>query len=127
VEALLERDEPRATGRLARDLERRLVRLGTRAAEERLRAARPFGEQRGEREHRLGPVEVRRVPKAVELRVRGGRDGRVAMAQPDDRDSPAEVEIRPARVVPHTAALPPDDRQVGAGVRRQNGAAVQAL
>ena len=83
-------------GRLARELERRLVRLGARVAEERLRAAEPLGEERGEPQHRLRPVEVRRVPEPVELRVRGGEWRRVAVAEPDDGDAGDEVEVRAA-------------------------------
>ena len=48
VERVLERDDPRLAGRLAGVLDRRLVRLGARVAEERLRAAEAPGELRGE-------------------------------------------------------------------------------
>ena len=120
VEAALEGDDPRPTRRLARDLERRLVRLGARVAEERLRAAEPSGEERREPEHRLRPVEVRGVPELVELRVRSGGDRRVPMAEADDGDAGAEVQVRALGVVPHTAALSPNDRDVSARVRRQH-------
>ena len=123
VEASLERDDPRAPGRLARDLERRLVRLRARVAEERLRTAETLGEEPGEAEHRLRPVEVRRVPEPVELRVRRLGDGGMTVPEPDDRDPGAEVEVRAALVVPHAAPLAADDGQVGARVGRQHGGA----
>ena len=49
VERVLERDDARLAGRLARVLERGLDRLGARVAEERLRAAEPVREALGER------------------------------------------------------------------------------
>ena len=70
VERVLEGDDARLAARLARVLQPRLDRLRTGVAEERLRAAEPRGEPLGELEHRLGPVEVRGVPEAVELGVR---------------------------------------------------------
>ena len=56
------------------------------------------------------------MPQPVELRVRGGGHGRVAMTEPDDRDPAAEVEVRAALVVPDAAALAPHDGDVGARV-----------
>ena len=47
------------------------------------------------------------------------RRGR-AVAETDDGDSGAEVEVLAPRVVPHPAALAADDRDVGARVGRQH-------
>ena len=63
------------------------------------------------------------MPEAVELRVRRRRDGGMTVAEPDDGDPGAEVEVRAALVVPDAAALAADDGQVGARVGRQHGGA----
>src|SRR4029079_15027142 len=123
VEPSLERHDPRALRRLACDLERRLVRRGARVAEERLPATETLREEPCKPKHRLRPVEVRRVPEPVELRVRRLRDGGMTVSEPDDRDPGAEVEIRAALVVPDAAPLAADDGQVGARVGRQHGGA----
>src|SRR4029079_19458814 len=125
VEALLERHEARAAGRLARDLERRLVGLGAGAAEEGLRAARARGKELREPEHRLRPVEGRRVPQRIEVRVRRRSDRGVPVPEAGDRDPAAEVEVRAPFVVPDAAALAADDRQVCACVRRQDRSAIE--
>ncbi len=123
VEAALERHDPGSARRLARDLQRRLVRLGARVAEERLPALEPLREEGREAEHRLRPVQVRGMPEPVELLVGGGERSRRAMPEPDDRDPRHEVEVLTPRVVPDAAALPADDGDVGPRVRRQHGLA----
>ena len=120
VEAALERHDPRPAGRLAGDLQRRLVRLGARVAEERLPALEPLREEGGEAEHRLRPVQVGGMPEPVELLVGGGERRRRAMPEPDDGDPGHEVEVLAPRVVPDAAALPADDGDVGPRVRRQH-------
>ena len=100
MEAALERDDPGSARRLAGDLERRLVGLGTGVAEERAAALEPLGEERREPQHGLRPVEVRRVPESVELVVRGRERRRGAMAETDDGDTGDEVEILATGVVP---------------------------
>ena len=100
VEAAFERHDPRPAGCLARDLEGRLVRLGARVAEERPPAFESFCEQRGESQHRLRPVEVRRVPETVELLVRGGERRRSAVPETDDGDPGDEVEVLAAACRP---------------------------
>ena len=75
VEPALERHDPGTPGRLACDLQRRLVGLRAGVAEEGAAAGKALGQQPRELEHRLRPVEVRRVPEPVELLV-GGRERR---------------------------------------------------
>ena len=111
VEALLERDHAGLAGRLARVLERRLVRLGAGVAEERLRAAEALARaRRASSRRRLGAVEVRRVPEPVELRVRSGERRRMPVAEPDDGDARREVEVARAGVVDEPAAVAVDER-----------------
>ena len=62
VERVLQRDDVRLAGRLARVLDRRLDGLRAGVAEEGVRAAEALGEQLREAHHRLRPVEVRDVP-----------------------------------------------------------------
>ena len=119
VEASLERDDARLPRGLARVLERRLDRLRARVAEERLRAAEPRGEPRRELLGRLRAVEVRGVPEAVELCLRGRERRGMTVAERDDRDPASEVEVLAAVGVPHPAALAADDRHVRARVGRQ--------
>ena len=122
VEALLEREHARLAGRLARVLDRRLVRLGAGVAEERLRAAEPRGERLRERLRGLGPVEVRRVPEAVELAVRGGERRRMLVAEPDDGDAGGEVEVAAADVVGQPHAVAVDERDPRRRIGRQQRA-----
>ena len=119
VEAALERDDAGAARRLACHLERGLVRLGTGVAEERLRTTHAFGQETREPDHGLGPVEIRRVPELVQLRVRRRGHGGMPMAEPDDGDPPDEVEVRTTLVVPDATAVSSDDRHVCARVRRK--------
>ncbi len=119
VERPFQRHEPGTTGRLARPLERRLDRLGAGVAEERVRAAEAVGELRGELEHRLGVVEVRRVPHAVELGVRGRERRRVAVPEPDDGDPAEQVEVALAVRVDEPCAVALDPCHVLPRVRRQ--------
>ena len=65
------------------------------------------------------PIEVRRVPEPVELRVRGGERRRVAVAEPDDGDARGEVEVRAARVVDEPDAVALDERDARRRIRRQ--------
>ncbi len=126
VEALLERDHARLAGRLARVLDRGLVRLGAGVAEERLRTAEPLRQALREHARGLGAVEVRRVPQLVELRVRGGERRRVAMAEPDDGDAAGEVEVATSGLVdqPHAVAL--DERDARLRIRREHRAGENA-
>ena len=78
--------------------------LGARVAEERLRSAEASRRGRGELLRGLGAVEVRRVPEALELRLRRGERRRMAMAERDDRDPAAEVEVLAPVRVPDAAA-----------------------
>ncbi len=119
VERALERDDDRLPRRLARPLERGLDRLGAGVAEERARAAEAGGEQLGEPEHRLGRVEVRRVPEGVELAVRRGQRRRVAVAERDDRDPGEQVEVPLAVGVGQPDAVAGDEGDVVPRVRRQ--------
>ena len=100
------------------------------SAPELQKKARPPGKRSassaGEPEHRLRPVEVRRVPEAVELLVGGRERRRRAMAETDNGDPGDEVEVLAARVVPDPAALAAHDRDVGAGVGRQHRVAEHA-
>src|SRR5439155_10314530 len=103
-----------------RVLEPCLDRLRAGVAEERLRASETTVEPRCEREHRLRPVEVRRVPELLELRLRRLERSRVTVAEPDDGDAGQQVQV-PAPVLvadPRTPAA--DDRDVLARVRRQD-------
>src|SRR5207302_7842020 len=81
VEALLEREHTRLAGCLAGVLDRRLVRLGAGIAEERLRATKPCGQRLRECRGGLGRVEVRHVPEAIELAVRGCERRWVSMTE----------------------------------------------
>ena len=63
------------------------------------------------------------MPELVELGVRGGGHGGVAVAKRDDGDPAAEVEVLLPGVVPDAAAVAADDRHVGAGVGREHGGA----
>src|SRR5207342_3220990 len=107
VEATLERDDPGLGGRLAGVFQRRLDRLRSRGAEERLRATEAFREQPRELFGRFRPVEVRRVPEPLELVTCGGKWRRVTVAERDDRDPASEVEVHATFVVPHAAAAAP--------------------
>ena len=89
-------------------------------AEERPAALEPLREQPGQPQHRLGPVEVRRVPEPVELLPGGGERRRRAVAETDDRDPGDEVEVLAAGVVPDPAALAAHDRDVGARIGREH-------
>ena len=120
VEAALERDDPRPAGRLAGDLERSLVRLGAGVAEERPATREALREQGGEPQHRLRPVEIRRVPEAVELLVGGRERRRREVPEADDGDPGHEVEVLAAGVVPDPAAVAAHDRDIGPRVGRQH-------
>ena len=117
VERVLERDDARLAGRLARVLDRRLDGLRAGVAEERVRAAEALGEQLGEARHRLRPVEVRDVPEPVELLVRGGERCGMAVAEPDDGDAADEIEVAAAVDVLEPRAVAAHERHVGARVR----------
>ena len=123
VERALERDDAGLARRLARVLDRRLDRLGTRVAEERLRAAEALGEQVGKPGHRLAPVEVRDMPESVELLVRGGERRRMAMSEADDGDARREVEVTRPVGGGQPRAVAVDERDVGADVCREHRAA----
>src|SRR5205823_2639691 len=99
---------------------RRLDRLRTGVAEERAGAAEPLREARGERRHRLGPVEVRDVPEPFELVARGGERRRMAVAEADDGDAGDEVEVAAAGVVLEPDALAARERHAVAGVRGED-------
>ena len=79
-----------------------------------------LGEQRGEPQHRLRPVEVRGMPEPVELLLRGRERTRRTMAETDNGDPGDEVEVLPPGVVPDPAALAAHDREVGPRVGRQH-------
>ena len=120
VEAALERDDPGAAGRLAGDLERGLVGLGAGVAEEGPATGEALREQGGELQHRLRPVEIGRVPEAVELLVGGRERRRGEVSEADDGDPGHEVEVLAAGVVPDAAAIAPHDRDIGPRVGRQH-------
>ena len=58
--------------------------------------------------HRLGRVEVRRVPEQVELRVRGRERRRMAVAERDDGDPAEQVEVAASRRHPTSHAPSPE-------------------
>ena len=116
VEASLERDDTRLARRLACVLERRLDRLRARVAEERLCTSEAVGKPLRELLGRLGAVEIRGVPEALELITCGGERRRVAVPERDDRDAGSEVEILATVSVPDTRPLSPHDRHIGASV-----------
>ena len=105
MEAPFEGDDPWLSGRLACVLERRLDRLGAGVAEERLRATETVREPRRKRLGGLRAVEIRRVPEPFELLLRGRQRRGVAVTEPDDGDSAAEVEILAPFVVPDARTL----------------------
>src|SRR5581483_1697090 len=109
-------------GRLARVLDRRLVRLRAGVAEEGRRAAEALGKQRGELGHRLAPEEVGDVPEPVELPVRGRERSRVPVAEADDGDPAGEVEVAAAIAGEEPATFAVDEGDVGARVGRHHGA-----
>src|SRR5439155_24148966 len=117
VERVLERNDPPAARRLARELDRRLDALRARVAEERVRAAEALGQERGEPLHRLGPVEVRDVPQLVELLVRRRERRRMKMAEADDGDAAEEIQVAAAFGVLEPRSLAAHERLVGARVR----------
>ena len=119
VEATLQGDDARLPGRLACVLQRRLDGLRARVAEERLRSAEAGGELRGEPLRGLGPVQVRGVPEALELRLSRGERGGMAVTERHDGDPASEVEVLATLGVPDAAPLATDDGQVGARVRGQ--------
>ena len=119
VEAALERDDARLARRLPCVLERRLHGLGAGVAEERLRSAEASRERRGELLRGLGAVQVRRVPEALELRLRRRERRRMAVPERDDRDPAAEVQVLAPVRVPDAAPVAAHDREVGPRIRRQ--------
>src|SRR5581483_9097586 len=119
VEGALERDELRLPGRLARPLERGLDRLRAGVAEERVRAAEAVGQALGEVLHRLGRVQVRHVPEALELRPRRRERPRVAVAEADDGDAGEQVEVALAVVGDEPRALAVHERDREARVCRE--------
>ena len=119
VEATVQGDDAGLPGRLPGVLQRRFDGLRARVAEERLRATEPGGELRREPLRGLGPVQVRGMPEAVELRLGCGQRGGVAVAERYDGDPASEVEVLATLGVPDAAALTADDRQVGVCVCRQ--------
>ena len=84
---------PRFPVSLACVLERGLDRLRARVAEEGLRTAEPLGQELRELLAGSRAVQVRRVPEPVELRVRSRERSRMAVAERDDGDPAAEVEV----------------------------------
>ena len=62
------------------------------------------------------------MPEPLELRLRGRERCRVAVAERDDRNPGAVIEVRPALVVPDPRALAADEGHRSARVRRQDGA-----
>ncbi len=119
VERAFEREHAGLAGRLARVLERGLVRLGAGIAEERLRAAEAVGEDRGQLGGRLARIEVGRVPEPVELRVRGRERRRMAVPERDDGDAGGEVEIAAPVGPGEPDAVALDEADLRLGVRRQ--------
>ena len=77
----------------ARQLQRRLVGLGARVAEERAALERAPGQRLGELQLRLDVVEVRDVQQAAGLRGDGVREAGVAVAQHAHRDARGHVEV----------------------------------
>src|SRR5206468_1058833 len=99
----------RAARRAARVLHRGLDRLRPRVAEEGLRPAEALREGVRELLLRLRAEEIRRVPDAVELRVRRSGHGRVAMAELRHRDAAGEVEILAAVGIANQTAVALDE------------------
>ena len=85
-----------------------------------LPALESLREKTGEPKHRLGPVEVRRVPEALELLPGGGERRGRAVAETDDGDPGDEVEVLAALVVPDAASVAADDGDVRPRVGRQD-------
>ena len=83
-------------------------------------ASESRGQKARELLRRLCPVQVRRVPEPVELRVRGRERCRMAVPERNDGDAPAEVEVLTAAGVPDMAAVALHDRQVGTRVGLQD-------
>ena len=119
VEAPLERDHAGPARRAPGVLQRCFDRLGARVAEERPCATEAVGEEQCEVLRRLGSVEVRCVPEAVELRVRSRERRRMTVTERDDGNPASEVQVLASICVPDAAPVAANDRQVCTRVRRK--------
>ncbi len=111
VEGVLRRDDPQLVRAepvvrvAARELQRRLVRLGTGIAEEHALGERGVGQPLGEPQRRFVGEPVRHVPQPARLLVDRLDHRRMAVAQRGDRDAAAEVDVHPPVLVPDARTL----------------------
>ena len=112
MKASFERDDTGLPGCLACVLERRLDRLRTGVAEERLGATEAIGEPSRKCLRRLRAVQVGRVPETLELLACRGERSRMTVSERDHRDPASEVEILAAAGVPDPRPVAAHDREI---------------
>ena len=89
----------------ARELQRRLVRLGARIAEEHAVGERRVDQPLRQPQRRLVGEPVRHVPQRARLLVERADHRRVAMPERGHGDAAREVDVHAALLVPHARAL----------------------
>ena len=89
----------------ARELQRRLVRLGAGVAEEHALGERRVDEPLREPQRRLVGEPVRHVPELPRLLVERVHHRRMAVAERGDGDAAREVDVHPAVLVPDARAF----------------------
>ena len=125
VERVQRDDHVAARAVLAHELDRRLVGLGARVAEEHAAAQRPRGEPVRQPHVRLGGEQVRDVDQPPDLLLHGRDHARMAVAEVVDRDPAQEVEVldRPSQSVSqHPGTGDELDRVARVGVREAHEA-----
>jgi hypothetical protein len=127
VEGVLDHHHPAAPVVLAGQLDRALVGLRARVAEEHAAAERPLREPLGEPYPGLGVVEVRRVDQAAGLLAQRGHESGVAVADLVHGYAGHEVEVLVALVVPQPRALAAHELHRQAGVGLHHGFALERL
>src|SRR2546426_3342419 len=120
VERAREGDDLGLPGPLARELERRLVRLGARIVEEHAARERPCHELLGEPLASLGAVQVGDVNEpARQGLVDSITDDGVIVAERVDRDAGHEIEVPRSVIRDELRPLPADEQRADAGIHVQ--------
>ncbi len=127
MKAAVQHDDPAARAMAARELDRRLVRLGARVAQEHLAPERALREPAGEPHRRFGVVEVRDVRQRRRLVLNRGDDPGMAVADVEHGDAGEEVQVLVAVDVPQPGAGTADELHRVTDVRGDRVVALEVL
>src|SRR5687767_6165515 len=105
---------------LPSELVETFVRFGAAVTEERFARRQMFHDVLRQASLRFMIIEIRNVHEPLRLLDEGGSNLRMRMAEAVDRDASAEIEIAFAAHVPHVAAFTAREREIKAGVSRDD-------